>query len=145
MMIKTRLWRFYIDTDAYTGNFERELTGYVTGQRASKYNGEQEARAFHREVEGDPFKALIGEELVENFPQICDIAQTPGTELFNTVVIYFKEHPTPELIQLLKDRAQAFAANPGTTRSKTVRPPFGIKGFRMDCKVTEISTESSTV
>ena len=139
-MSKTKFYRIFIDTDTYTGNFERELTSYVTGRQASTYHGEREARAFQREVKGDPFRHSLHKILLEGFPQVCGITDTPGitTGVCQTVEIYFKRKPSQAQIDLLKSRAQTFASQPGETRVRSVRPPFKITGFRMNKQVIRI-------
>lgn len=69
---------FIVDTDSYSGNFEKELCAYCTG--SSRWRGEEEAENFLQ---------TYGEEFVDNFQEILDtfssscddcvgIAPTPG-------------------------------------------------------------------
>jgi hypothetical protein len=47
---KTSGWIFVIDTDTYGGNFERELTAYITGQVGECEVGNEMAELYKKEV-----------------------------------------------------------------------------------------------
>lgn len=112
-------WSFVIDTDAYSGNFERAMTGYITGL-VDDY-GEHMA---------EPYIKLYGEEEPENrlgeivefrirehdcsgFNSPCDITATPGTKGdCNSVVIFLQEKPSEVELALLAERARKFSDLP---------------------------------
>lgn len=105
------LYLFVIDTNAYAGNFEREIGGYCTGCVGDCKVGGKEAGLFVEKY---------GEELQEVFENI--ISRKPDEhgccrpvdilgygEDNNSIVIYFQERPTKEQIALMKERAIEFA------------------------------------
>lgn len=59
---KTGGWIFVIDTDEYAGNFERELTAYLTGQVGECGVGDHMAEAYVKET-GDKDKEKFGDLL----------------------------------------------------------------------------------
>lgn len=64
-MSKTQ-WTFVIDTDSYSGNFERELTGYMTGTLT-------EDRGYgHGAEESELFLKECGTEKVAEFDEMID-------------------------------------------------------------------------
>ena len=52
-------YMFVIDTESYSGNFEREITAYCTGRIGDCEVGDGEASIFRKEV-GDPDKIFGG-------------------------------------------------------------------------------------
>lgn len=56
-------WVFVIDTDQYSGNFDRELSAYVCGQWSEEeYHGEYEAEQFLKECgqeKRDEFESIL--------------------------------------------------------------------------------------
>tara|TARA_R110000851_G_scaffold333220_1_gene511596 strand:+ start:1221 stop:1697 length:477 start_codon:yes stop_codon:yes gene_type:complete len=74
-----------IDTDSYSGNFEREMTGFVTGVDGDLYDrgGATETRELHPELTAyfDKWSEVIIGDYVFNDEyghQICGIMPTPG-------------------------------------------------------------------
>jgi hypothetical protein len=75
-----------IDTNSYSGNFEREMTGFVTGATREEYNDRgnvEKTRALHPEL-ADYFikwgNDILGcYEFDEEYgEQVCGIMPTPG-------------------------------------------------------------------
>lgn len=131
MSVKTS-YAVVIDTNKYSGNFERELTGYVTGVYGECEVGSKEAKIFDEEVEDKELAEELG-SIVESRPddrgcyRPCAITTTPfrrnngvgvhysvdsddapGYHAYESVEIYFQEEPTKEMLQLIMDRANAF-------------------------------------
>lgn len=123
-------WAFVIDTDAYAGNFEREMTAYLTG------------------VIGE---CKVGEELVEELPinfknsvqQVADehgcyrptsCWLEPRSNKYNSVAIFFYERPTKEQISFMKERVDSFNKI-WKTKGRMARfnkdPDINILGFRL--------------
>lgn len=68
-----------IDTDQYSGNFERQLTGFCTGHHDGSH-GYLEA-AFYSDIYGDTYwRDIIVPQKDDStgFPRICSIWPTPG-------------------------------------------------------------------
>jgi len=95
-------YAFIIDTNSYAGNFEREMTAYLTG------------------VVGD---CGVGEDMVEKLPinfedDIQQVADDhgcyrptscwlePKSGMNNSVAIFFYNKPTDEQIKLMKERVK---------------------------------------
>lgn len=77
------LYIFIVDTDAYSGNFERELTAYITGQYGDCGVGSESADDFVEKfpVEAELFENIIAQEPDSEHPETlrpCSIWQTPG-------------------------------------------------------------------
>jgi hypothetical protein len=53
-------WIFVIDTEDYSGNFERELCAYITGRTGECGVGDDMAEFFDSEV-GEPFENVVDE------------------------------------------------------------------------------------
>lgn len=122
-----------IDTNQYSGNFERELTGYVTGVYGECEVGSKEAKIFDEDVEDKELAEELGSIVVSRPDdrgcyRPCAITTTPlrrnngvgvhysvdsdddvsGYPAYESVEIYFSEEPTKEMLQLIMDRANAF-------------------------------------
>lgn len=145
---------FVVDTRQYSGNFEREMTAYVTGG-FPEYHGETEAALFNSQVQD---QAIIDEltdkkcdahhNEYDDAP--CAICPTPGRtnngagvqsditpdnprvyEAYESVAMFFSEIPSDKLIAFMKDRANCF----GEINNLT------IVGFRL-LKQTTVVTET---
>lgn len=124
-------YAFVIDTNSYAGNFEREMTAYLTG------------------VVGD---CTVGEQLIETLPinfenKIQQVADEhgcyrpttcwiePNTKQNNSVAIFFYEKPTTEEIDFMKERVKNFD-NIFKTKGRMAefhknKPEIKILGFRL--------------
>jgi hypothetical protein len=124
---------FVIDTDSYSGNFEREMCAYITGQIGECGKGDKQASFAGTEI---PELVTKFEEIIE---QVADehgcyrptsIFQSPkyGNDgdgkhvvltdenkeqfpwpAYNSVAIYFNERPDANLIEVMKERATTFS------------------------------------
>ncbi len=136
-------YELIIDTDCYAGNFERELCAYVTGFWDNETGGDQ-AKVFDDEIgEANPFEDYVGFITNEYGLQTpVYLEQTPpelGAEhAMCSVAIAFEEKPTPELIQLVKDRAYKFERE-GLIFGEPVR--LSILGFRLHKITVKIEKE----
>ena len=69
---------FIIDTDKYSGNFEREMTAYLTGRIGECEVGDSQAKSFENEV-GEVFDNVIDVADEDNgCMRPCVIWTTPG-------------------------------------------------------------------
>jgi hypothetical protein len=119
-------WALVVDTNAYAGNFEREVCAYVAGKvdEYGEHQTEQERAAFARDYpNGNPFEDLIESRLVDPgddgyHRSPCDVAPTPGrrnrsgSPAFNSVAIFLAREPTAEELATLKARALSFPSLP---------------------------------
>ena len=128
-----------IDTDSYAGNFERELCAYVTGRWDHETHGGDQAEIFEKEVllsklelPHDPFEGYITTTLTQDDDCPVEAYQClewePINRKMNSVGIFFEQEPTPELIELIKERSYKFA-----NEGKIFDYPVTLKiiGFRL--------------
>ncbi|MEK7183965.1 MAG: hypothetical protein AAB701_00385 [Patescibacteria group bacterium] len=142
-----------IDTDSYAGQFERPITAFVTGEFDDEFTRSDVkamAKVFHKEVgKVNPVKGLLarGLEFDDDVPKVtvCSLYPTPGmsndgyghhyqvTEdqpyrypAYFSVRFFLHREPTPKQLNLIKQRAEQFAA-----RGTTYQPPFCIVGYRI--------------
>ena len=119
-----------IDTKQYSGNFEREMCAYITGQIGECGVGEEAA---------DVAKQELSQELLDWFANYirhytdeigCTrptaIAITPGKSTYNSVDIVFDEWPDDDTMALIVDRAKKFCADyyPNSELGETKPIPF---------------------
>lgn len=154
--MKEKNYGFIIDTNVYSGNFEREMCAYITGiadNRGDEYVDQNK----------DPidFEDLIGSG-PDTDGELClvTIYPTPGYwndgngneykdgegpmpknrkyPSYQSVLIYLSEHPDEEIISYMKEKAYEFA--------KIYDPCYGEKeniqilGFRLWESITEEKT-----
>jgi len=110
---------FVIDTDSYAGNFEREMTAYITGHIGECGVGDEYI-----------------EELPINFDNIIDVPDEHGCyrpttiwplsgtkTKYNAVAIFFETSPSQEQIDFMKERSYTF--------DEVVKGNIKITGFRL--------------
>lgn len=151
---------FVVHTDSYSGNFERELCAYITGQVGDCGVGEDLASDF-LDDEGDEAADLFDEIVAQvrddhGVMRPCAIYPTPGRlndgygnmrdakegetgfPAYESVAIYFDERPSDEQILLMKDRAVKYATDKYNRKSYFKdRAPLIINGFELITEVTE--------
>lgn len=97
-------WGVAIDTDAYSGNFEREMCAYITGFVGECGVGEEFLEYFP--FEGD---RVLWVADVHGCARPCTIFQDPKQEnKYQSVLIYFEKKPTKKEIKIIKSRAAGF-------------------------------------
>jgi hypothetical protein len=122
-----------IDTDQYAGNFERELTGFCTGQHNCTH-GDREAEDFDdyiedNEVDNGWEHKVISNTDNEGHSGVCSIWPTPGRlnngtgghrdaapgetgwPAYESVVIFLNQPPTAEDMKLFRIRLDDFASD----------------------------------
>ena len=124
---------FVIDTDSYTGNFERELCAYVTGQIGECEVGKEQAQIAQREI---PDVVAQLEDLIDQVPDEHGCHRpvsifpnprygndgqgnysllTPENQdrfhwpAYYSVAIYFHSIPDSGLLNIMKERAKIVA------------------------------------
>lgn len=74
-------WLFVIDTEDYSGNFERELCAYITGRVGECGVGDDMAKLFQKEVKDmgeEPFEHVMWEPDEHGCHRPASIYPTPG-------------------------------------------------------------------
>ena len=151
----TKQFLFVIDTDEYSGNFEREMCAYVTGRVGDCGVGEEEAAIF--DDEAGQSGTDMGELVCENQDnhgcyRPTTVWPTPGwwndgngrhyrdgkgpkrknhCPAYQSVGIWMVRKPAAKEIKFMKERARAFSNHRSIAK---------ISGFRL---VTQKTTESS--
>ncbi len=111
-------WSFVIDTDAYSGNFERAMTGYITGlvDDYGEHMAEPYIKLYGEEEPEDPLGKIVEFRVREHdgngFSSPCDILPTTEDGEYNSVVIFLQEKPSEKELALLASRARKFSDLP---------------------------------
>lgn len=118
---------FIVDTNEYSGNFERELTAYVTG-----VVGECEVGDEYIDDKITPiFQESIQQCSDDNgCYRPCEAINSPDGRC-NSVGIFFHTEPTPEQISIMKDRSYDFNQVRIDTDSYYKNSDIKILGFRL--------------
>jgi len=166
----TNKYYFVVDTDEYSGNFERELCAYITAQTGECGVGSDIADFAYNESkkEVDIFFNLVETEPDEDGCwRPVKIYPTPGWyndgmgkhykannwkegkpkyPAYQSVAILLRERPTQQVIDLMKNRAEKYAE---ISRSETTESiggyksnKFNITGFRLVEKETVTKEET---
>ena len=130
-------WILVIDTDSYSGNFERELTAYLTGQLGECGVGKNMADLFEKDAKtskppADFCDLVINQSDDKGCYRPCTIWPTPGWyndgkgnhhqrppgkqpkrgqyPAYQSVAIFFEKRPSDNVIAWLKKRAEGYEA-----------------------------------
>jgi len=105
-----KLFGFVVETDSYTGNFEREMCAYMTGRVGECEVGNE----FVEEHIKNKFNNVV--DIPDDNGCYRPVSVLSGDEQFNVnienasnaLVIYFSSKPTTDQVVLLKQRALEF-------------------------------------
>ena len=118
---------FAIDTNEYSGNFEREMCAYLTGCVGECEVGEEYV---------DKDISAIFSDIIEQCPddhgcyRPCEIVKyNEGS--YQSVGIFFRSKPTDEQIEIMKKRAYSFNQVRASMRSYDRDSDIKILGFRL--------------
>ncbi len=121
-------WSFVIDTNAYAGNFEREMGGYIVGQ-VDEYGGHRAGsyiELYQQECPDDPFESIVEWRLYDPgddgfMRRPASIFKSPNGD-YNSVVIYLNKRPSKKLLGLLVERTIAYSKLPEMMKFFSHRP-----------------------
>jgi len=140
-----------IDTDAYAGNFEREMSAFAAGAYNFEMgHGGREMGEFEEAAEDDPrltaiMEAVESQHHVEYDDVVCSIWPTPnrlndgvgghydaepgeaGWPAYESVAIFFERALTEEELAIVRKRAEEYASAPTGCGNGT---PFKILNVR---------------
>lgn len=128
----TNKYGFVVDTSEYSGNFERELTAYMTGVVGECEVGEKYVEEEFTEF----FDELIEQVADDNGTyRPCKVYPNnkPSNHVNSSVIIYFYDKPSNKIIKILKERAEDF---PLVTENK-----LNILGYRLVKFTTKVVEE----
>lgn len=131
---------FVIETDAYAGNFEREINAYSTGVLGEHFGHEKsEAEEFIQYCQENNLDQYMFNDLIDSQypigydgsynPGPCSISQNDNGD-YNNVSIFMYHKPTSEDVEFIKNRAIEFSKNFKNRFTKEPRP-FNILGFKL--------------
>jgi hypothetical protein len=119
-----------IDTNQYTGNFERELCAFVTGQIGDCKVGE-------KFIDPDEDYELFDDDIIRQdldndgcFRPVRICQDVNGK--INSIKIFFENKPTDEQINFIKNKTLKFKCGRIPTKI-----PIEIIGFRLCTKIIE--------
>ncbi len=95
---------FVVKTNQYSGSFEREMCGYITGTYGDCEVGQSYARCFSKEVGNS-------EGLFDNVVYLADMhgSLRPVSMYGQTgIIIFFNRRPSKKQIKIMQDRAIKF-------------------------------------
>lgn len=106
-----------VKTDAYAGNFEREMTAYITGATGDCSVGDKVVALFMEDMgieseddmesEDNLFWDVIGQVADEHgCYRPCTIYN--DDDQYQSFVIFFDEQPTVELLNVITERANKY-------------------------------------
>lgn len=141
--MSTTRYALVIDTEQYSGNFERQLCAFTTGQIGGCEVGDDYARLYD---EPEPFENIEQRaDEDDGCHRPCSIWPTPGWSndgkgihtkgngpflAYLSVAIFFHEQPTTEQVELIKRRSVKF--NEAQARlCPYPREAITITGFRL--------------
>lgn len=111
-----------VDTDSYTGNFERELCAYVTGQYGECEVGKNYAEIFSKDIEHIEW---WNKNIVKRSEPPPEIECERPVEIYldkegsyNSLAIYVKVKPSEKVLVELIKRVKYFCANKKTLEAE---------------------------
>jgi hypothetical protein len=157
----SELYTFVVHTNLYSGNFERELTAFITGQIGECEVGDGKAELFKEDLGDDPLVELF-DRMIKQMPdedngcmRPCVIYPSPNRgnngmgvhgditdaaskkkfkyPAYESVAIYFDEKPTKEMIDLMKARSKIYA-------DEHAKGDMKILGFQLLKSITKTET-----
>lgn len=149
----TTKYTFVIDTDQYSGNFEREMTAYCTGVIGECEVGREYQQMFNEDSDintrieqRDDGEGCYRPTIIWTTPNMSNDGYgtiVKGTQFkypaYCSVAIYFCQHPSPSDIEMIKRRAQQFVKLPDVEHDNIT-----ITGYRLIEEITVVkSTEIS--
>lgn len=141
-------WIFLIDTNKYSGNFERPMCAYVCGHIGDCEVGEEEMKIYLKEKK-TPLANVLQKPDEHGCYRPCAIWPTPGWSndgmgghkklkkgesmgfpAYQSVAIFFEQKPTANQLKILMERAHAFKQYLKKTKGY-YRQAVNILGFRL--------------
>lgn len=118
---------FVVDTDSYTGNFEREMCAYMTGA-VSGCKGEKCASSYIKKHKKQANVRFVPDDDGSFRPvNIFD----RGNSKYESFIIFFgSERPSSKIIKRMKDRAYEFLTDTSVS-GEFDKKPNEILGFRL--------------
>lgn len=144
---------FLVDTNSYSGNFERQLVAWMTAKAGDDDHGSEIVEEVYRTFPPDILVWFDEYTLVASddrgYERYADIAPTPGWyndgkgghfkegegpggeyPAYQSVEVAFDAIPPANVIEFMIERAKVFAATPKGNMARYITP-FEILGFRL--------------
>jgi len=100
-----------IDTDSYSGNFERYMAAYVTGHCDESEVGEEYAIMAKEELPqeiSEWFDIYLNRPYGEYGSTHVDIEINPITKKYTSIMIHLCEKPPDDVLETIKERVNKF-------------------------------------
>lgn len=145
-----------IDTDAYAGNFERELCAYLTGQIGDCKVGEEflKTKDLIKNLEWwedniSPQEDTEGSE----FYRPCTSWKTDEKNFYGSVAIFVEEVPPQEVLDEMINAAQKFLKDTESTyqfyktyKNNNIPKEINVLGYSvLDSEYTKVVMESNDI
>lgn len=128
---------FIIDTDSYAGNFEREMTAFVTGEIGECEVGKELIQSDFDYEGFDDIILQVPDEHGFYRPTSCWPVEyeVDGGKPNNAVAMFLNERPSEEMIKLMKSRValfpEVFNATGRMAKYNKNKPLINILEFRL--------------
>ena len=128
---------FIVDTDSYAGNFEREMTAFVTGQIGECEVGKE---IIQEDFDYGGFSQIVYKLPADNGcyrpTAIWEVEyEKDGRKPYNAVAMFLNERPSAEMLELMKSRVAlfpaVFSAEDRMAEFNRDKPLINISGFRL--------------
>lgn len=107
-------YKVVVDTDKYAGNFEREMTAFMTGVVGDCEVGSELQKTFQIECSEDICFEMDNLIAFRLSPHVvyrpCAICENEDKE-YNSFEIYLEKKPKKHLFELMRERAYKYAKN----------------------------------
>lgn len=97
-----------IQTNLYSGNFEREMCAYITGSYGECEVGEEIADMVNHDLE-IPLYEYTDSLMDDNGCRRPVSIYMNENHEYNDVIIFFETRPTDEMMKMVRERAEKFA------------------------------------
>lgn len=108
-----REYRVEIDTNLYAGNFEREMTAYITAQH-DYHHGQEIAEKVPESIKKLFEDVVFSKGDSDGHVAPCEAVPSPDGGC-NTVAIFFNRKPNKKMMKIIKERALEYE---GSTKDR---------------------------
>lgn len=130
-----------LHTNNYAGNFEREMTAYITGQigdcevgQHAAYIAEHELDEEHLAFFGD---CIVHESDDHGCARPCSIWNAEGNSGYKDVAIFFENVPPQDILEMMLKRARNFSKDVDVSKIEVYNPDKVVKRQIQYVKVFE--------
>lgn len=127
--------------DKYAGNFEREMTAYITGQIGECEVGDTQAEIAKNELCEEHLEYfdenMIHESDEHGCERPCSIWNADGNSGYKDVAIFFDVIPPQDILKMMLERARNFSKDIAVSKIEVYNPDKVVKRQVQYAKVFE--------